>query len=304
MIARVFSSARLILLLCLAGLLFLVTLPATHRTIASLHLVSVFFAPAQVGMSETAGASPYLKGMLARRDQPGKAEGYFEDALRTSQAPIAANQLLGMWSRRGDWQRVIAYLQSPAPVESYPLLLFAIHRLPYASEPEISDWKRILQARQSKALLIYAQQLCEEGQCAQAEQWASSNTNPVWQDAALSIVGRSLFYQQKYVQAQVTFEQLYRSNHQDAEIAYWYGRSLLYAGKPQQAIAPLERATQLETGAISPWYLHELGSAYLAVGRCRDAQAVTDLAFQRRPDDQIAERLEALRATLANCKTP
>lgn len=247
--------------------------------------------------------SSYFQGLLAlNQNQTKTAEHHLRASFATVYSPFARVYLITMWKKINAWERIQAYLQSPESLDTTFLIRLATSRLPESKGAETSRWLRIMQIRQPDYILFYAKELLKAQRFAEAETWVNNVNLPSQFDEAELIKGESVFYQQQFARAATIFESSYQRNPQSVEVAYWYGRSLVYAGRLQQGIALLEHAIQIAGHSPSPWYLYELGKAYMAVGRCWDAKTTVQLAFNNYPDTEIALQLHTFQMILANCK--
>jgi adenylate cyclase len=78
-----------------------------------------------------------------------------------------------------------------------------------------------------------------------------------------------------------------------ADVNAWYGLSLTFAGKPEEAIPLFQKAIRLNPFGPS-WYFFNLGNAFGNTGRFEDAVSAYKKALQRSPDNLLAHVLLAI----------
>lgn len=285
------------------GLGMFVAVQPLNSNLSSLCILSVVYNDnASCLSAKSADASPYLEGIIALTYNPTQAENYFYAALNTPISPLASTKLIELWSHRGEWNHVLTHLQVTPTVEHAYITQLALQRLPHTQEPETTMWRQALKLHSSDALLLYAYELYSTQHFSDTAIWADTiEDSSIFYWEAQFLVGRSQFYLQQYERASVTFKQIYNSTPINGEIAFWYGRALLFAGDPQQAIKPLEQAVQMEKGLISAWYLDDLAKSYAAVKRCDEARKAIDVALQRNHENEIQKRLNSTLFMLSTC---
>lgn len=262
----------------------------TLRLLSDLSVSSHHILPA------TASA-PYLKGVVSLKwGDTAAAEHFFYAALQTRHHILAAVALIHLWGAESKWQRMLTLVKT-----LHPLNAEIINQIPveHLEEAELRDLLSTLQKRTPQLLLDFAFRLLAVQRFEEAAQWAAAVTDDRQLVAAQRIIGLSLFYQNRFIDAQKIFASLYaQTNGKNADLNYWYGRSLRYAGDALPAIVPLERAVALEDNG---WYLYELGHAYIDTGRCQEARQVIEFASQISFDAQLALALQSMATALANC---
>jgi adenylate cyclase len=77
-----------------------------------------------------------------------------------------------------------------------------------------------------------------------------------------------------------------------ADVNAWYGLSLTFAGKPEEAIPLLQKAIRLNPFGPT-WYFFNLGNALGNTGRFEEAVSAYKKALQRSPDNLLAHVLLA-----------
>jgi adenylate cyclase len=77
-----------------------------------------------------------------------------------------------------------------------------------------------------------------------------------------------------------------------ADVNAWYGLSLTFAGKPEEAIPLFQKAIRLNPFGPS-WYFFNLGNALGNTGRFEEAVSAYKKALQRSPDNLLAHVLLA-----------
>jgi adenylate cyclase len=77
-----------------------------------------------------------------------------------------------------------------------------------------------------------------------------------------------------------------------ADVYAWYGMSLIFAGRPEEAITLFQKAIRLNPFGPS-WYFFNLGNALRMTGRFEEAVSAFKKALQRSPDNLLAHVLLA-----------
>lgn len=241
--------------------------------------------------------TPYLMGMVSlKRGDSATAERFFQAALQTRHHILAAVALIHLWQTEDAWEHVLTLVETLQPINAEIVNQIPVEQLPAAELSELLD---VLKKRTPHLLLNLAFRLLVVQRFSEAAHWAMAITDEQQQLEAQRIVGMSLFYQNRFVDAQKIFAVLYKqTDGKNADLNYWFGRSLQYTGYAKLAIEPLGQAVALEK---NPWYLYELGRAYITTGRCQDAQQVLTLASQINTDQQLAVALQGMVTILINC---
>jgi len=285
---------------------FLVILQALISNISdirrNLENVSVVFDLKSLKVPDShIGASPYLLGMSAlQQNHLTQAiflfnQAWFHNHLFARQRLVESNL------KAGNWQEALRVLDLNYSGErEYYKQILAEH-LPTLSVDEHNQWRQLVSGKLPESITYFANFLLHAQQFEEAENWAKSS--PIYARSLEQqvIVGASYFYRNQLNEAAQVFARVYQQQP-NASHAYWYGRTLLYMGQPDRSVHFLETATQLERGAISLWYLHDLSQAYVALSRCEDAKTVLDFAFSRQPSGEILAKLHAAQSALAACE--
>ena len=93
-------------------------------------------------------------------------------------------------------------------------------------------------------------------------------------------LGHAYLHKQDYADARRVFQRAVEIDSEDAEAEYGLGFAWLKLGQAGQAIAPLEKAAQLDPKNVALEQV--LAEAYRAENRPADAQAASDKADQLR----------------------
>ncbi len=253
----------------------------------------------------SSSASSFFRGLAAAKQNNVAAESLLLDALETDHYSFAMRGLLEFWVRDEDWGKIMRFLESSAPINRLEFGYFltgpAFSHIVDAQGDEIDRWINILTVREPSRILFFAEELLKAQKFKSAEVWARKLVDTDAATQALLIAGSSLFYRQEYQQALDVFDVARSQDQNSADAAYWYGRTLLYLGKGEEAIPPLEAAVTLATEPYLPWYLAELSRAYIVSYRCGDALATIDKAFSKVVDQTIVPQLEAIKVAAVEC---
>jgi adenylate cyclase len=79
------------------------------------------------------------------------------------------------------------------------------------------------------------------------------------------------------------------------------GMSLCYAGRCEEALGIYEKAVRLDP-VLPAWLLHNMGNAYLMLGRYEEAIASNQKALLRSPDSLLAYLGLAAAYSLSGCR--
>jgi len=238
----------------------------------ALHCTSVLFAPNKTTVCEPE-APPHLSGIVAiHKGDTRIAEQHFKVAALNYQHPIAIQKLIDLWVEQDRWDEVLSVLHF-LPVSSQQFMHLA--QISISTHPSKTvQLLHIAEEKYPEDLLMKARLLIYAGKYSQAESLLQSTSYLQQQFESQLLLGMSLFYQKKFVEAISVFAPLYYGHRRSTEIAYWYGRSLRYNNETKKSIEPLKWAADSESEWIKVYYQLELASAYASIGDCKNLKTV------------------------------
>ncbi len=298
------SLTWLFVLLVLASLLVAgrAACPILITNVANVRLMSL---TREDDLLEEDQASAYLKGVVYL-----KHGLYFQavEALSSTQSP---NPLLVNWylaqaqEKVGNWQIALSLLDENVPAHMKLYISVLVKHLNELPSEQQGIW--LEKVKQHPDMMVqFAAQLLAEAQYEQVAEWIVQIPDYGKSTDALLILGQSYFYRSGGVErAEATFRLAYQLLP-DAITAYWYGRSMAYTGKPDQALPLLREAVaKASSRSDAAWYLLALGGTQAQLEHCREARDAYDQALEMDPSPENVQRVSAARASLSQvCVLP
>ena len=245
-----------------------------------------------------------LTGWIRYHQEPVKGIKVIQDAVTQTGLPIDELRLLRALVNVGAWSQIISYLLENPTADMRSVRAIIRGRVLYSPDDEAVAWLPVVVHFAPDYLLDYAKQFLLQSRLVVAAEWAVAATESNPSGAARLLEGQILFYQGYYDEAVTLLTLLSSESPEDADAAYWLGRSLLYSGKLMAAIPELETAARLDTSPDSAWALHDLGNALTKMGHCSDAKDAFREGLRRLPNNQsdVAQLLNEAMLLMSECE--
>lgn len=244
-------------------------------------------------------ARPYLLGTVAlNRGEAATSLHYFVQTDYASNF-LARNQYVrALALQPNSWREALAMVAREQPLPRYLLYELLVTHLPEFTAEELQSWRKRLQRDEPLLLTDIALALLLQGDNEEAEQWARSVPHFAMSPDAKRIVGQANLNRGRYNKAVSIFQELYGENA-SALNSYWYGRSLLLAGRYDLSIAMLEKAVNTTDYDLA-WYLADLALAYGLDGECEAANRTATSALTHDNSRNLQLRVEQVLDTIGS----
>jgi tetratricopeptide (TPR) repeat protein len=247
--------------------------PIAQRNAAGLLLLEGF-DPADAG---AAAASPALRAAAAlQAGEPLVALAALAPPHKLATSLERSLYAQGL-EATGDWRAAAQLLADEQPLPRHLLIGLLGPHLAELSSDELAFWRQQISGRDSFMLLDLANKLLLAGNYDAAEQWARALPSFEQSPDARRIVGQAYLGRGEHAEAERIFAGLYQE-FPDPLLANLYGRTLLLAGRIDQAIPLLQAAAQDEEENQRAVYLADLALALAQSGRCTEASAAAEQA--------------------------
>ena len=276
--------------------------PILTTNVANVRLMSL---TREDDLLEEDQASAYLRGVVYLK------HGLYSQAVEALNSTQSPNPLLVNWylaqaqEKVGNWQIALSLLNENVPAHMKLYISILVKHLKELPLEQQDIW--LEKVKQYPDMMVqFAAQLLAEAQYEQTAEWIVQIPDYEKSVDALLILGQSYFYRSGEAErAEVTFRLVYQLSP-DKNTAFWYGRSLVYTGKPDQALSLLtEAVAKASSLSETARYLLVLGSVQAQLGHCREAREAYAQSLKMDASQENVQRVALVNASLSQtCVQP